>query len=118
LRWLITMQFSAMKHVTTAAALCLIAAATPGRTATPLHDSVALNIGVNCQWSARCMAEQRRAMFRALAYVRTRHAARPLIHLCNRNAARARSRVDWVGFDHCIHNTRLRGRSARSVAGR
>lgn len=112
------MQFSAMKHVMTAAVLALMAAGTQGRAAAPLHDPVTLNIGVNCQWRPQCMAEQRQAMVRALSYVRSRRATRSLIHLCNRNAARDRVRVDWVGFDHCIHNSRLRGGSARGIAGR
>jgi hypothetical protein len=76
--------------------------------AAPLHDSVSLNIGLNCQWQPRCMDLQRNAMQRALTYV---HKARPAawrIHQCNRNAARKRYRVDWIGFDNCIRNTSLR----------
>lgn len=97
-----------MNRVMLVAALCLAGGATGSRAAAPLHDPVALNIGVNCQWNARCMAEQRRAMTRALSFVGSRRAPAGRIHTCNRNAARGRNRVDWVGFDHCIHNPRAR----------
>jgi hypothetical protein len=30
------------------------------------------------------------------------------VNTCNRNAARGRSRVDWVGFDNCIRNEDVR----------
>lgn len=76
----------------------------------PLHDSVRLNIGLNCRWEQRCIAAQTRAMHRALDYVRYRHPPAALIHLCNRNASRGRSRTDWVGFDNCIRNRALRHR--------
>ena len=74
-------------------------------TAAPLHDPVSLNIGLNCQWQPRCMDQQRSAMKRALTYVRKAQPAAWRIHQCNRNAARKRNRVDWVGFDNCIRNT-------------
>ena len=76
--------------------------------AAPLHDTVSLNIGLNCQWQPRCIAQQRNAMKRALTYVRKAQPAAWRIHQCNRNAARRRNRVDWVGFDNCIRNTSLR----------
>ena len=73
----------------------------------PLHDSVSLNIGINCRWERQCIMVQQRAMRRALDYVRTRRPATSRIQLCNRNAARGRYRVDWVGFDNCIRNKAL-----------
>jgi len=73
-----------------------------------LHDSIALNIGVNCQWQSRCMAQQRSAMKHALSYVARSHPSQWRIELCNRNAARGGDRVDWIGFDHCIQNGSLR----------
>ena len=76
--------------------------------AAPLHDSVSLNIGLNCQWQARCIAQQEKAMKRALSYVSKKRPAAWRIHQCNRNAARKRYRVDWVGFDNCIRNATLR----------
>jgi hypothetical protein len=30
------------------------------------------------------------------------------VHLCNKNAARATDRIDWVGFNQCIRNRALR----------
>jgi len=47
-------------------------------------------------------------MKRARAFVARRKPAPSLIHLCNRNAARTGSRVDWIGFDNCIRNRKLR----------
>jgi len=76
--------------------------------AVPLRDTVSLNIGLNCQWQQRCIDQQRRAMKRALSYVRKARPAAWRIQQCNRNAARSRNRVDWVGFDNCIRNTSLR----------
>ena len=73
-----------------------------------LHDPVTLNIGVNCQWQSRCMAQQRGAMKRALAFVARNHPQQWRIQLCNRNANRGGNRVDWIGFDHCIRNPGLR----------
>jgi hypothetical protein len=50
------------------------------------------------------MALQKKAMKRALRYISRSKPSIARIHRCNRNAARARARVDWVGFDHCIRN--------------
>ena len=69
---------------------------------------VTLNIGINCQWRQRCIDQQQHAMRRALFYVRTQRPANWKIQLCNRNAARGRYRVDWIGFDNCIRNAALR----------
>jgi hypothetical protein len=97
-----------MERILVAAAL----AATP-LTASPahtpvLHDGVALNIGVNCQWQPRCMAQQRAAMNQALTFVAKARPPRWRIQLCNRNAGRGGNRVDWIGFNHCIRNLGLR----------
>lgn len=73
----------------------------------PIYDSVQLNIGLNCRWERNCMAAQTQAMRRALSYVKARRPSHSLIHLCNRNARRTRYRVDWIGFDNCIRNSRL-----------
>ena len=88
-------------------AALLIAFSAPAA-AVPLQDPVTLNIGLNCQWQQRCIDQQRRAMKRALSYVRKAQPAAWRIEQCNRNAARRRNRVDWVGFDNCIRNTLLR----------
>ncbi len=73
-----------------------------------LHDAVALNIGVTCQWQSRCMAEQHVAMKRSLSYVTREKPPFWRVHLCNRNAGRGGYRVDWVGYDHCIRNSQLK----------
>lgn len=76
----------------------------------PIYDSIQLNIGLNCRWERHCIAGQTHAMRRALSYVNSRHPPESLIHLCNRNAQRSRHRVDWIGFDNCIRNSRLASR--------
>lgn len=74
----------------------------------PLYDPVFLNIGFVCQWNARCMDQQQKAMKGALKYVRKKDPPSWKIHQCNRNASRKRERVDWVGYNHCIRNEALR----------
>lgn len=91
-----------------AAAVTLLPVSTGIESRAIIHDPVALNIGVNCQWQSRCMAQQRSAMKRALAYVDRSKPPQWRVQLCNRNAGRGRGRVDWVGFDHCIRNTGLK----------
>jgi len=76
----------------------------------PLYDPVTLNIGLNCQWQNHCVEAQLRAMKRARSFVARNKPPTWRIHQCNRNAARAASRVDWVGFDNCIRNQTLRGK--------
>lgn len=90
-----------------ALALLLLGVVRPA-VAAPLHDAVSLNIGLNCQWQVRCIEQQHKAMKRALSYVSKKRPAAWRIHQCNRNAARKRYRVDWVGFDNCIRNATLR----------
>ena len=80
----------------------------PARAAAPLYEPVSLNIGLACQWQQRCINQQERAMKQALKYVRKYKPPSWRIHMCNRNAARNRGRVDWIGFDHCIRNAALR----------
>ncbi|HJP67329.1 MAG TPA: hypothetical protein VJ846_00380 [Sphingomicrobium sp.] len=91
----------------------MIALSSRGDTRSLLHDPVALNIGVNCQWQARCMVLQHAAMQRSLTYVATARPAQWRVQLCNRNAARGGYRVDWIGYDHCIRNRTLK-RPSRS----
>lgn len=73
----------------------------------PLTDPAFLNIGLSCRWDDRCMTTQRKAMTRALGYVRNARPSAWRVQLCNRNARRGYQRVDWVGFDHCIRNDAL-----------
>jgi hypothetical protein len=97
-----------MERILAAAALAAIPLSASTARPAVLHDPVALNIGVNCQWQPRCMERQRSAMKRALAFVTKAGPPRWRIQLCNRNARRGGNRVDWLGFDHCIRNLALR----------
>jgi hypothetical protein len=85
-------------------ALVLLAAKGSALGLVPLQDPSALNIGLNCRWEARCMKLQQKAMDHALRYMAKAKPPTARIHRCNRNARRARARIDWVGFDHCIRN--------------
>ena len=91
-----------------AALLFTFASAAAAEHNAPVHDSIRLNIGLNCRWERRCIAQQQRAMNSALAFVKANRPAQARIHLCNRNASRGRGRVDWVGFNNCIRNASLR----------
>ncbi len=105
----------------TLAALAAASAVAPlsrAHAAAPIFDPVSLNIGLNCKWQARCMAQQRGAMKRAMAFVRKSRPAAWRIHLCNYNAARGRSRMDWVGFNNCIRNAALRPLPPRPLTKR
>ena len=82
----------------------------------PIYNAVTLNIGLNCRWQQDCMVRQEAAMKRALDYVRAARPASWRVHQCNRNAARGRYRVDWVGFDNCIRNASLRASLPRPLA--
>ena len=89
-------------------AAVMIALGSSGHARPLLHDPVALNIGVNCQWQAHCMLLQHAAMERSLSYVARTRPAEWRVQLCNRNAARGGFRVDWIGYDHCIRNRALK----------
>jgi hypothetical protein len=93
-----------MKRILVATALAAIPLTASATGREVLHDPIALNIGVNCQWQVHCMAEQRRAMNRSLSFVERSRPPQWRIQLCNRNARRGGNRVDWIGFDHCIRN--------------
>ena len=95
-----------MKSTLLAAVLITVPTAVQAKP--PLRDPVALNIGLACQWQSRCIAEQKRAMKRALKHVKTFPPAAWRVQLCNRNASRKGFRVDWIGFENCIRNAALR----------
>ncbi|MFL6731237.1 MAG: hypothetical protein ACJ8EH_08400 [Sphingomicrobium sp.] len=98
-----------MKWILGAGAALIVLPASAGAERRPmLHDPIALNIGVNCQWQQRCMSKQRAAMKRALSYVEKYKPPRWRVQLCNRNAGRGGYRVDWIGYENCIRNTALR----------
>lgn len=96
-----------------AAAVLLVAAlgssaAEARRSPPPIKNPALLNIGFVCKWQDRCIGKQQRAMSRSLRYLKT-HALHPWkIRLCNRNSSRGGTRKDWIGFDNCIRNARLR----------
>ncbi|MGE5564438.1 MAG: hypothetical protein ACM3ZV_14195 [Bacillota bacterium] len=79
----------------------------PARSAAPIYDPVALNVGVSCRWERSCQQRQLKAMARARDYVARAHPPLWRIHLCNRNARRGTARVDWIGFNGCIRNQKL-----------
>ena len=74
----------------------------------PLMRPEILNIGFVCRWEAGCIKRQEQAMNRALKYVRKYRPPAWKVQLCNRNASRGRSRVDWIGMSNCIRNPTLR----------
>lgn len=95
-------------------AIVIAAAGTVAEAKTPpLRDPAFLNIGFVCQWKEKCIEAQRAAMNSALAYVRAVDPPNWKIQLCNRNASRARDRVDWIGYDRCIRNPKLKKPSRR-----
>lgn len=73
----------------------------------PIVNPAILNIGFVCRWQSLCMTRQERAMDRSLRYVRKQKPPAWKVQLCNRNARRAKTRVDWIGFDNCIRNKAL-----------
>ena len=76
--------------------------------APPLRNPALLNIGFVCKWQARCIRRQQSAMSRALGYVRKNRPPAWKVQLCNRNAGRNGTRVDWIGFNNCVRNPALR----------
>jgi hypothetical protein len=104
-----------MRRLFLALAFLLSPAAAYSGPRAPLHDPTALNIGLNCQWQQRCINDQQRAMKRSLKFVRKQQPPVWRVQLCNRNAARQRFRVDWVGFENCIRNATLRPLPARAI---
>ena len=79
-------------------------------------DPVSLNIGLVCQWQRACIAKQRSAMTKSLKYVAKYKPPQWRLHLCNKNASRGGQRKDWVGFDQCVRNEKLRPPPPRSPA--
>ncbi len=95
------------------AGLAVACAAAGAQAGPPLRNPALLNIGLVCHWQAPCMKRQKRAMNKALGYVRKTKPPVWKIEQCNRNASRLRLRVDWTGFNNCIRNRTLeRPRSA------
>lgn len=97
-----------MKLALALSAFALCAAASSARARAPLHNPALLNIGLVCKWQTRCIKRQEQAMGRSLKYVRKYRPPAWKIQLCNRNASRRGTRVDWVGYHNCIRNETLR----------
>jgi hypothetical protein len=95
------------------AALALLASRADSHALAPLYDPVVLNVGISCQWQRSCERRQLKAMSSARKFIARTHPPLWRIQLCNRNAWRGAARVDWIGFNNCIRNKRLRP-SARS----
>ena len=74
----------------------------------PLKNPAVLNIGFVCRWDDRCINRQKEAMRDSLKYVAKYQPPTWKIELCNRNAGRNGTRVDWIGFRNCVANTDLR----------
>lgn len=97
-------------------AIAFVASTLSANTPNPpaLLQPAVLNIGHICRWDRGCMKKQQQAMRRALSYVNKRRPPVWKVQLCNRNASRRRSRVDWIGFNNCIRNPSLRPAPART----
>lgn len=104
--------------VAIAGLILLAGSAAEAKTSAPLADPVALNIGLSCQWQQRCISKQTKAMKRALKYVKKEQPPSWRVQLCNRNASKSRSRVDWIGFNNCVRNAELRPPPPRPVKKR
>jgi hypothetical protein len=91
-----------------AIALCSASAAEAAAKPPPLKNPALLNIGFVCRWQDRCIERQENAMARALKYVKKYQPPAWKVQLCNRNAGRNGTRVDWIGFNNCIRNPALR----------
>jgi hypothetical protein len=76
---------------------------------TKLHPVLG-NIASTCRWQRACIARQEIAMRQALAFVGQRQTSVRKVELCNRNAARRGRGVDWVGFNNCIRNPKVKPR--------
>ena len=80
----------------------------------PLRDPVFLNIGFVCQWQEDCMQKQQRAMKQALAFGKRAKPANWAVQFCNRRATFRRSgRIDWISYNACIRNPKVRGSTGR-----
>ena len=79
----------------------------------PLRDPVFLNIGFVCQWKDNCMDRQKRAMKKALSFVKKSDPPNWKVQLCNRRAVQRRSgRIDWISYNNCIRSPALAPQSA------
>ena len=82
--------------------------ARPHHAVAPIHDPALINIGMVCRWDRSCIYLQQAAMRRSMQQVSVARPPLWKLHLCNRNAARGPYRTDWIGFENCISNGRLK----------
>ena len=111
-------RFARVKGRLAIAVLLLAPAGAEARTRPPLYDPVLLNIGLVCRWDNRCIERQKNAMKRATKFVAKYRPPIWRVQQCNRNAARGRLRVDWIGYDNCIRNAALRPAPPRRIQKR
>ena len=79
----------------------------------PLRDPVFLNIGFVCQWQEECIQKQQKAMKQALAYGKKSKPTNWQVQFCNRRATFRRSgRIDWISYNSCIRNPKLKDATA------
>ena len=69
---------------------------------------VVRNINLLCKSQSSCTQRQWRAMQNAFAFMREKRPPVWKIEQCNRNAAKQRSRIDWIGFNNCIRNPKIK----------
>ncbi len=74
----------------------------------PAVHPVVRNINLLCGSQSACVQRQWRSMQNAFAFMRTKRPPVWKIEQCNRNAAKQRSRIDWIGFDNCIRNPKVK----------
>lgn len=97
-----------LRVVLAAAAMSLMSIGSQAAANPPLYDPIILNIGINCQWQQSCQRRQVKAMKEARRHIAKVRPPVSQVQLCNRNARRGPARVDWVGFNNCIRNRKLR----------
>ena len=97
-----------MKLKLTFLALALCPAGAAARSDPPLRNPALLNIGFVCQWQQPCIERQQKAMKRSLSYVKKYDPPDWKVQVCNKNAGRNGTRVDWVGYENCITNPQSR----------
>lgn len=99
-----------MKRTGLALVVLLLCAPEPAEGRSGVHP-VLRNIASLCRGQPACVARQQYAMRQAMTFMVQKKPAVRKVELCNRNAARSRQRVDWIGFNNCIRNPRVGPRS-------
>ncbi len=97
-----------------AALITLFAAAAAPATAQrapPVHP-VVRNINLVCNSQSSCVQRQWRSMQAAFSFMRAKRLPVWKIEQCNRNAAKQRTRIDWIGFNNCIRNPKVKAPTA------